>query len=77
MTLAGTVTPGTLLESPTETPPAPAGLARVTVTVAGWPPVIVDGLMLTPAIVPAPGVLELLEGVTVTGALVANSRWSQ
>ena len=69
MTVAGTVTPGTLLESPTETPPAPAGLARVTVPVAGWPPVIVEGLMLSDATVPIPGAPVLAGGLTVNGVL--------
>ena len=62
-------TPGILVESPTKAPPKPAGLARVTVPVAGWPPVIVGGVMLTPAIVPAPGVLTAAAGFTVIGAV--------
>jgi hypothetical protein len=35
VTVAGTVTLGLVLDRPTETPPEPAGLARVTVPVAG------------------------------------------
>jgi hypothetical protein len=67
--LAGTVTPGTLLESLSETPPALAGLARVTVPVAGWPPTIVGGSILTPTTAPAPGVPAAVAGFTVIGAV--------
>ena len=69
VTVAGTVTLGTVLESPTATPPAAAGLARVTVPIAGWPPVIVEGVMLSDATVPVPSAAVFAGGLIVTGVL--------
>jgi hypothetical protein len=50
--LAGTCALALLLPRMTSTPPPPAGADRVTVPVAGLPPVTGFGTMLTPLIVP-------------------------
>ena len=50
--LAGTVAAGLLEESETFTPAAPAGAVSVTVPVEELPPVTVEGLIVTLAMVP-------------------------
>jgi hypothetical protein len=60
VTLVGTDAAGLLLESATCAPPAGAGPFSVTVPVAGFPPVMLAGLMLR---------VRLSAGITVSGAV--------
>jgi hypothetical protein len=53
--LAGTEAAGLLLDKPINTPPLPAGAAKVTDPAAVWPAVTVAGLMFNFDIEPVPG----------------------